>query len=206
MLFNFLTYNKFKFRKWDKYSLEERAYAFQKLEIIQAKKLHRPVANVVFREMDEKMKGQFVPGKNIILMNKMFITEDMLRFDGMFTLFHEGRHAFQHHVCFDGVEDGLFSRARKWRKNFGGYISGANGDEFSFYAMQPIERDANKYALSRLKDFRFRFGEDRYYNATVRFEERCFYDDKFRAKEELGFFYKHKIAKRQKEEYERYNY
>lgn len=206
MLFDFLTYNKFKFRKWDKYSLQDRAWAFQKLEMIQARKLGRPVAQVIFREMDETMKGQFMPDKNIILMNKIFIEQDMLRFDGMFTLFHEGRHAFQHNVCFSGQELGLFSKARKWKRNFGGYISGYGGDEFAFYAMQPIERDANKYALQRLKQFRFRFYDDRYYNATINFEEKCFYDDKFRAKEELGVFYRHKIAKRQKEEYDRFNY
>ena len=125
-----------------------------------------------------------------------------MRFDGMFTLFHEGRHAFQHCVCFSGEEHGIFSRARKWKKNFGGYISGAN-DEYSFYSMQPIERDANKYALSRLRSFKYRFMDDRYYQATVSFEERCFDDDKFRAKEELGLFYKHKIAKKQDEQYNR---
>lgn len=205
MLFDFLTYNKFKFRKWDKMSLSDRAYAFQKLEIIQARKLGRPVCQVIFRPMEEHLKGQFIPGKDVIYLNQMFIEEDALRFDGMFTLFHEGRHAFQHNVCFSGKELGLFSKARKWQKNFGGYINGAE-DEYSFYAMQPIERDANKYALQRLKKFQYRFIDDRYYNATVRFEEKCFDDDRFRAKEELGYFYKLKLAKRQKEEYERYNY
>ncbi len=200
MLFDFLTYNKFKFRKWDKLSLSDRAYTFQKLEMIQERKLNRPVAQVIFKEMDERLKGQFAPEKNVIFLNKMFIEEDYLRFDGMFTLFHEGRHAFQHHVCFSGKELGIFSRARKWKKNFGGYINGAQ-DEYSFYSMQPVERDANKYALSRLKSFQGRFIEDRYFNATVTFEEKCFDDDKFRAKDELGFFYKHKIAKRQNDEY-----
>ncbi len=202
-MFDFLVYNKFKFRKWDKLSLEDRAFAFQKLEMIQARKLHRPVAQVIFREMDEHLKGQFIPERNIIFLNKMFVTEDSLRFDGMFTLFHEGRHAFQHHVCFSGEELGIFSKARKWKKNFGGYINGAE-DEYSFYAMQPVERDANKYALSRLKSFKYRFIEDRYYNATVVFEEKCFDDDKFRAKEELGMFYQHKLAKRQEEEYNKH--
>ena len=201
-MFDFLLYNKFKFRKWENYSLEQRAYIFQKLEIIQARKLHRPVAQVVFREMDEHLKGQFVPERNIIFMNKMFIQEDGLRFDGMFTLFHEGRHAFQHNVCFSGEEHGIFSKARKWQKNFSGYINGTN-DEYSFYSMQPVERDANKYALSRLKSFKYRFIDDRYYNATVSYEEKCFDEDKFRAKDELGFFYKHKIQKRQDEESKR---
>lgn len=202
MIFDFLTYNKFKFRKWSKLSLKDRAWAFQKLEMIQARKLGRPVVQVIFREMDEHMKGQFVPGKDVIYLNQMFIEDEFLRFDGMFTLFHEGRHAFQHNVCFSGKELGLFSRARKWAKNFGGYIDGAQ-DEYSFYAMQPIERDANKYALQRLKSFRYRFIDDRYYNATVTFEEKCFDDDKFRAKEELGLFYKHKLSKRQREEYDK---
>jgi len=205
MLFNFLTYNKFKFRNWDRLSLEDRAQVFQKLENIQAKKLHRPPAEIIFKEMDERQKGAFNPTKNCIFLNMRFIQEDYLRFDGMFTLFHEGRHAFQHYAISENNNFGFFSKAKKWKENFKGYLSGSV-DEYAFYAMQPVERDANKYALSRLKSFLDRFSEDRYFIATLSFEEKCFYDDKFRAKNELGLFYNKKITKRFQEESEKNGY
>ena len=205
MLFDFLTYNKFKFRNWNRLNLEGRAKVFQKLENIQARKLGRPPADIFFKEMEEKQKGAFNPTNNCIYLNIRFIQEDYLRFDGMFTLFHEGRHAFQHYAINTKSSFGVFSKAKKWRENFKGYISG-NMDEYAFYAMQPVERDANKYALSRLNSFLYRFSEDRYFMATLNFEERCFYDDKFRAKNELGLFYNKKITKRFQEESEKNGY
>ena len=58
MLFDFLTYNKFKFRNWNRLNLEGRAKVFQKLENIQARKLGRPPADIFFKEMEEKQKGE----------------------------------------------------------------------------------------------------------------------------------------------------
>ena len=200
MLFNFLVYNKFKYRKWSKLDMQKRWDTFQKLEVIQARRMGREPAQVVFKEMDERERGCYVSAKNTIFLNKMFIEQDELRFMGMFTIFHEGRHAYQHKVALE-KNPGIFSRGKKWRSNFEGYIGGAE-DEYTFYSMQPVERDANKYALQRLKHFQSKFIDDRYYVATLKFEEKCFEDDKFRAKEELGMFYKHKVAKRTKEESE----
>lgn len=197
-MFRFSTYNKFKFNKWEKLSPQQRLEVFQKLEIIQAKKLGRPVAYVVPREMDENTKGFFSSRKNTIYLNTRFFYEDFLRFDGMFTLFHEGRHAYQHHVVFETKNPGFFSKARKWKKNFEGYIVG-DMDEYSFYSMQPVERDANKYALNRLKQFEFRFRHDNLFARTLEFEEKCFDYDKLQAKKDLGMFYRQKISKKQKQ-------
>ncbi len=197
-MFNFLVYNKFKFRKWEKLSPQQRLEVFQKLEVIQAKKLGRPVAYVEPKEMDAYSKGFFSSQQNTIYLNKQYFFEDYLRFDGMFTLFHEGRHAYQHHVVFQTQNAGIFSKARKWKKNFEGYIKG-NMDEYSFYSMQPIERDANRYALKRLKQFSFRFRYDSMFARTVEYEEMCLDGDKLKARKDLGFFYKQKIAKKQEQ-------
>lgn len=197
-MFAFLVYGKFKFRKWEKMSPDERLSAFQELEKVQAKKLGRPECLIEPREMPENVKGTFSSRENKIYLNEIYFFDYRLRFDGMFTLFHEGRHAFQHYVCYTAQNPGFFSKARKWQQNFRGYIGGSL-DEYAFYAMQPVERDANSYALKRLKSLEWRFGNDDYFNATVAFEERSNDNDKFRAKNDLGIFYRQKISKRTKE-------
>ena len=197
-MLRFLVYNKFKFRKWEKLTPQQRLEVFQELEKIQAKKLKRPMAIVEPKNMPQNAKGLFSSQSNTIFLNTNYFFDDNLRFDGMFTLFHEGRHAYQHFVCFSTKRFGFFSKARKWKKNFSGYISGF-GDEYSFYSMQPVERDANLYAFRRLKEFDFRFRYDSCFRATLDFEEYCLDSDKFKAKKDLGFFYRQKISNKTKQ-------
>lgn len=200
MFFNFITYNKFKEKKWKKLSLEKRAEAFQALENIQAKKLDRPVYKVEFNEdLDESILGRCDNKKRIIQLNKIFIQDLAFRFLGMITLFHEGRHAFQYDCCFGDKEPWIFSNAYKWKKNFEGYVDGGE-DKFSFYSMQPVERDACKYALKRLRSFRFRYGNELFYFKTYELKVKEFEDTKQLAKEELGIFYKQKVALRNRKE------
>ena len=112
----------------------------------------------------------------------------------MNTLFHEGRHAFQYLCCFQKNKYLFpFSYARKWKKNFQGYANGEK-EPISFYTMQPVERDANKYALNRLKQFRSKFKENEIYENTLKLIEHEYIDDKITAKKELGAFYQIKVA------------
>lgn len=194
MFFRFLTYNKFKEKKWLKLSTYQRAAVFQKLENIQSKKLHRPVCKIVFMQMKDNLNGFYVNEEQAIYLNSQFIMEPNLRFIGMATLFHEGRHAFQHYVCFEKKHKPLFLGSRKWIKNFQGY-SNAEEDKYSFYSMQPVERDANKYALKRMRQFRRRFKDLRVYEATIEYLQHEFDEVKSHAKKELGIFYNLKVAK-----------
>ncbi len=203
MFFRFLTYNKFKEKHWSKLSYDERLTVFQKLENIQAKKLHRLPCEIVPKDLGKDIAGYFESKNKRIYINQDYLLEDNLRFFGMVTLFHEGRHAFQYKCCFEkDYNDSIFSPARKWRKNFLGYV---NGDEdiTSFYTMQPVERDATKYALYRLKQFRNRFKESFVFQKTLEFMERDFMEAKLNAKKELGFFYNLKIAQKTKRNHEK---
>lgn len=192
-LFRFLTYNKFKDKKWLKLSPYERAAVFQKLEDIQAKKLHRPVCKVVATTMKDNLNGFYLYEEQTIFLNSQFLTDSTMRFIGMATLFHEGRHAYQHHVCFVKKHFSIFSPARKWQKNFQGY-SNAEDDKYSFYSMQPVERDANRYALKRMRQFRHRFGGLRIYEASIEYLQHEYDQVKCHAKKELGIFYNLKVA------------
>lgn len=60
--------------------------------------------------------------------------------------------------------------------------------------MQPIERDANLYAIKRLKQFGFRFKNEFHFNRTLEIVQDEFDNAKFNAKKELGMFYKIKVA------------
>lgn len=201
MLFRFFTYNKFKERKWRRLNPQKRLNVFQKLENIQAKKLGRPACVVVARVWEENpnMNGQFLSKSNTIELNSKFVYENNLRFFGMATLFHEGRHAFQHHLCYGGKKVRRFSRAYKWKKNFQGYVNGET-DKYSFYSMQPIERDANKYAIMRMKNFRFRFRNEPLFKQTLERRIEDFDDVKDLAKKELGIFYKLRVSLRNSRE------
>lgn len=194
MLFRFLTYNKFKEKKWQKMSPYQRAVAFQKLENIQSKKLHRPVCAVTFSNMKENLNGVYVNEEQTIYLNSQFITDPDLRFIGMATLFHEGRHAFQHHCCFDKKHVSIFSNANKWRKNFQGYAN-AEDDKYSFYSMQPVERDANKYALKRMRQFGRRYKDLKIYDASIAYLQHEYDEVKSHAKKELGIFYNLKVKR-----------
>lgn len=194
MLFRFITYNKFKEKKWRKLSNEKRLRAFQKLENIQAKKLDRPNCKVILNNtLDDTKNGEFSMSKMTIELNAKFVTDPNLRFFGMMTLFHEGRHAFQFNSCFGEKPPRKFSKAYKWKKNIERY-AGDTSDKYYFYSMQPVERDANKYAIKRMKNFRFRFRKEPLFAQTLEKKINDFDAVKDYAKKELGTFYKLKVA------------
>lgn len=193
MFFRFLTYNKFKKRKWKRMTPEKRAKAYQELEIIQAKKQKRKPCQVVFSVMDERSNGVHISNENKIKLNSKFVYRPEYRYYGMATLFHEGRHAFQHHAITTNKKLGIFSKARKWRKNFQGYTS-TDQDAYSFYSMQPVERDANLYAIRRMRRFRFRYRNDKLFRDTLKDKENQFDEVKDLAKKELGLFYGIRVA------------
>lgn len=192
MFFRFLTYNKFKTRKWKRLSPEKRVKVFQKLENIQAKKQKRPACRVFVSNMDANSNGVHHSADNTIELNSKFVIYPEQRFYGMATLFHEGRHAFQH-MAITKEKVCIFSRAYRWKKNFQGYTSG-DEDKYSFYSMQPVERDANRYAIRRMRRFRFRYRNEPLFNRTLRDKIAQFSDVKEYAKKELGAFYSLRVA------------
>lgn len=193
MFFRFLTYNKFKKHKWKRLTPEKRAQVYQKLENIQAKKQKRKPCDVYFKNMEPTQHGVHIGGENRIELNTKFVYQPEYRYYGMATLFHEGRHAFQYHAINTKEKLGIFSKARKWRKNFQGYTSTEEG-KYSFYSMQPVERDANHYAIKRMRRFKFRYRNDKLFADTLKDKEMQFEEVKHLAKKELGLFYGIRVA------------
>lgn len=190
-MFRFLTYNKFKLKKWKKLSFAKRLEVYQKLENIEAKINNRNPNTIIVENLDNA-NGIYYENKNIIKIDIKFILKDEFRFLGMYVIFHEGRHSFQAKAV-SKPRLSVFSQAYRWKKNMEGYLD-TTEDKYSFYTMQPIERDANAYALKRLKKFSSRFASQTEYERTVKIMEDNFIENKLNAKKELGIFYKFKIS------------
>ena len=60
--------------------------------------------------------------------------------------------------------------------------------------MQPVERDANLYAIKRMRRFRFRYRNDVLFRDTLKDKEMQFDNVKSLAKKELGLFYGIRVA------------
>ena len=199
-MFNFLVYNKFKQNKWRKLSPKRRLKVFQKMENIMAKKAKRPVYTILSREWEDGTMGLCSYSKKIIYIHTDFFTKDNLQFLGLATLFHEQRHAEQHNIVKTKKRIFKFSKAYKWQQNMKAYISYDGDEKYSYYSMQEVERDANKFAIIQLKKFRFRFRKEDIYFKSVSIKEKEFDMVRERAKEELGLFYKFKLFLRRKKE------
>ncbi len=197
-MFRFFTYNKLKTRKWKWLSPQKRVKVFQKLENIQAKKQGRGPYTVVPKDLGDT-NGVCHSKSRTIEIHTKFFQDPSLRFLGMATLFHEGRHAFQYYAI-SKKHVSRFSKAYKWKKNFSGYVTYEEGDAYSFYSMQPVERDANKYAIRRLRNFKRRYKREPLYKEALARKEAEFDGVKDLAKKELGLFYGLRVAMRNRKE------
>ena len=87
------------------------------------------------------------------------------------------------------------SKEYRWKKTFDGYVNiKASGDTFSYYAMQDVERDADKYALKQLKKLRLKFLFSKDFKRTLKYRIKDYKETVKQAKKELGFFYRFKVA------------
>ncbi len=199
-MFDFLVYNKFKSKKWAKLSPQKRLKIFQKVEKIMARKMHREVYQIIPKEWNDGTYGLCVHAERVIYLNTVFFLDDNMRFFGLATLFHEERHAQQHAIVKSKKKLFKLSKAYRWQKNMQGYISYDGNEKYSYYSMQEIERDANKYAINRLKHFKFRYRHEDLFTRTLDAKIKQFADTKDLAKKELGFFYRIKLLLRERKE------
>ena len=194
-MFNFLIYNKLKLRKWRKLSPEQRLNVYQQIERIEAKKAKRRSYTLYAQDFD--FNGLCRSRERAIDLHVRFLQYPEKRFLGMATLMHECRHAFQDHVVESTKKFRMFSRASRWKKNMQGYLDTYNSQkqsEFSFYEMQPIERDANRYAIKRLKRMWFRYRKEPDFHKTLKYREDSYEEAEDKAIKRLGIFYKFRVA------------
>ncbi len=188
-------YSNFKLRKWKKLSMTEKIAVLQQIENLQAKKLKRPVYKVVVDDLEKGVGGRCSYSTKTIIIDVNEFSSDKNRFYLLSTVFHEGRHAYQKDEIEEKQNHHFLSKEYRWQKNLEGYVNIANsGKSIAYYSMQPIERDANRYAIRQLKWLRFRFLFNKDFNRNL---QNCIYNykqNKIRARKELGVFYRIKIA------------
>lgn len=149
-------YRKLSSSRWATYSKETRLELFQEVENREAAKQGRPALEIkVFTPDEEKnYMGAYChacPGE--LQLNERFITceegylEDYSVAEGLDTIIHEGRHAFQH-LAVDGVVPGVDEEQLKmWKLNCVAYMAPGT----VLYEQQEIERDARNYARNEMQ-------------------------------------------------------
>ena len=193
----FSVYNNFKLKKWNRFSPGKRQRILEKIEKKQSKKLKRPTLPVVVDtnpncsyfgmfEADKK-------GKQILHINVNLLNEPHLRFHALETIFHEGRHAFQYNIIHKRQPRFFEFRKKRWIENYSGYIN--SNEDHLFYSAQPIERDAQRYAIKRLEKLQRRFrNEDDYWHTLDSMKYR-YESTNNELREQHGLFYKRKLKK-----------
>jgi len=202
-MFKFLTYLKLKNRNWEELSLNSRIKVFQQMENFEAKRQGRKPMTVVEKNFDNNMQGLCDKGAGNIYLSIDFFKKKYMQYWGLTVLFHEGRHAFQQEEVVENEKPSVFSNTYKWKKNLQGYVNFDKNEKYSYYAMQDVERDANKYALKRLKRLHFWLKNESGYAETIRSKQDELDSQVQTAKKELGLFYKLKVKWRNKKEREK---
>jgi len=189
MLFLF---SKFKGKNWNKYSAKKRYKILVALEKKVAKSLAIEPLELVIRE-DPKWNcfGAFAVSEDskFIWINSNLLTEPLFRFHAMETIAHETRHAYQYEIVKQDLKWWQFT-AKKWKANWESYFSSSVDDVM--YNNQAVERDAQKYSLQFLKKHKY---YDREYRITYQAVLDRYNQAEINAKNEYGFFYKHKIER-----------
>lgn len=197
----FSIYNKFKLRKWRKLTPGKRQQILEQVEEKQAKKLNRPTLPVIINDNPNwNSYGMFEAKGSTehLILSINLLTQENLRFHALETIMHEGRHAYQYHQT-NSTSGGLFAkmRAKKWKENYGGYITSSE-DQLT-YSMQPVERDAQKYAINQMRKMRFRFRNEDDYIITLEAMEYRYNETIKRMRQKHGIFYRQKMNKQIKE-------
>lgn len=194
----FSVYNNFKLKRWDRFNPGKRQRILEKIEKKQAKKLSRPTLPVVVNTSpDCPYFGMFeatAKGKQILHINIRLLREPHLRFHALETIFHEGRHAFQYNIIHKRKPRIFEFRKKRWLENYAGYIS--SSEDQLFYGAQPIERDAQKYAIKRLEKLHRRFRNEDDYHRTLEIMKDRYESTNAELREKHGIFYRSKLKRR----------
>ncbi|MEG1581993.1 MAG: hypothetical protein RR334_02405 [Clostridia bacterium] len=169
----------------------------QAVEDKQAKKQHRPHLPVnIKNDKDWDCYGMFEVkgGKQTLYLNINVLTDISLRFHALESVIHEGRHALQYKIVSQDKLPFFAFRAKKWKKNWQGYIS--NNENVTAYGMQSVERDAQKYTMIELERLKFKYRNEGDFEKTFSALEKRYTSTKDKARKEFGVFYNYKINKK----------
>lgn len=190
-------YNRFKLRKWGKYSSSKRLKVLQALEEKMAKKNHREPVNVVVHERsDWNCLGMFTTSGD---SKKIYIHENLIlnpsyRFHALETIIHEGRHATQYEIINNGKLKWWQFTAKRWKNNFHSYVS--SSEDRVLYNNQEVERDAQKYTIKWLRKLSYKYKNEKDFQNTLRRNEYRYENAENEARKKYGLFYKSKMRKK----------
>ena len=154
---------------------------------------YMPVSVVTDENWPNYGMFEFRNDRATLHLNIKLLTEDRLRFQALATVLHEGRHFTQHYAA-NGELTIFDFRARRWQKNMQKYVPSAEDSEL--YSMQEVERDAQKFALRKMKAWKRKFEKEEDFWLIYENLQKRFTLAEQEAKEKYGKFYKHKIRKR----------
>ena len=167
-------YSLFSDESWADLQVDERLELLQELECRMAVSEGRSPVKVVAEPLGGINKhGRFDSVEGLIKINSLLLqtkkipgmTDGKNMVEALDTIIHEGRHAFQYAVV-SGATDGANvadDDREKWTVNFILYSRTKEDSndyesneeyfkDFSFYAFQPIERDAREFAGRKMAE------------------------------------------------------
>lgn len=193
----FSIYNKFKLKNWRKLSKGRKQKVLEKVEKKQAKKLRRPALPIVINtDPNWHCFGMFEnrKGKKLLHLSINLLSKEELRFHALETIIHEGRHAYQHHVISKKKLNFFNFKEKRWKRNYMGYVS--SKEDSAIYSMQPIELDAQKYAIKMMNKFKGKFKNERDYHITVENMVNRLESSEQELKNRHGLFYRSAINRK----------
>ena len=190
-------YNKFKLRKWSKYSSVKRLKILQALENKLAKQNHRdPIDVVVHENSNWNCFGMFTVQNGVtrLYVHENLILNPAYRFHALETIIHEGRHATQYIATQKEKLHWWNIKEKRWKANFEGYFTSA--EDSVMYNNQEVERDAQRYTIKKLSRLEYKYrNEDDFYTTLDR-NIRRYENADSDARKKYGLFYKHKMRRR----------
>ena len=169
----------------------------EKVEKKQSKKLKRPTLPVVVNTHPTcSYFGMFetLDGKQLLHINVKLLEDPSLRFHALETILHEGRHAYQYNIIKNKKIRFYEFKKKRWKRNYSGYITST--EDPLFYSMQPIERDAQKYAIKQMSKFKRKFKHEKDFYITLQRMIDRYNNTEKSLKEKHGIFYNAKLNRK----------
>lgn len=130
---------------WNQLSQEQRQDALDTLARDAGEAYRTQINGVVFFDGPPNERGYF-NGDGYLYINSDCLSDPKNRLDAIDTIYHEGRHAFQHAAISNPSKYGITSeQAQRWQENFNHYLSSSKFG-YERYFNQPVEADAFGFA------------------------------------------------------------
>ena len=130
---------------WETLDKEEREDALNTLAVDVGDAYRTDIKGVVFFDGSPQSRGYY-NDDGYLYLNSDCLSNPQNRVDALDTIFHEGRHAFQHAAVNEPHQHGVTTeQARIWDDNFRHYLT---SEKFGYdrYYTQPVEADAFSFA------------------------------------------------------------